>query len=147
MYGTYKIKKFTYLIKKFSHKGNLIKARKYLFNKIIVGNLEVDNLLYLMRMFENKLIVSLFRFGIFNTIFSTNHFIRLGGIKINNIVIKNPFYTLRESDIISINRKFFYSILSFKRKYLKINIYRKKNRPYLKRFPGVYQYKIKNVIY
>lgn len=143
IYGKFKKQQFSKLIKNSVGFGISLKIKNILYNEPVLGNKSFDNLLYIMWVFESKLISSIFRMGIFRSIQSTLHYIKQGGILVNSKIIKNPFYSLNENDIISLNPAFAYPIAKSSMLFL----LKKKNRKMFKKLPGVHITKSKHLLY
>jgi ribosomal protein S4 len=139
LYGYYKKKQFNKIIRNFSSKGTLMKSKQLYFNNLVAGNQTFDNVLHTMRFFESKLLISLYRSGFFKTVNSATHFIKLGGVSVNGKLIKNPFYSLKINDIVSIDKKNI--VVS------NLQIKQRRQKYFFKKMLGIHNYKIKNILY
>ncbi len=102
-FGPRKKNKIFKIIKKTYIKSNIKKSHNLGFNNITVNTSEYDSLLYLMKSLESKLLATFSRFGIFSNIYVYLFYIKFGYILVNNKVIKNPHFSLKDGDIISFN--------------------------------------------
>ncbi len=103
IFGPFKRNQISKIIKKSIGKGNIKKAYHLDFNKITTNNVKYDNILYLMQSLESKLLTVFSRLGIFSNLFVYLHYIKCGYVLVNNKVVRNPFFTLNEGDIVSFN--------------------------------------------
>lgn len=100
-FGPFKRNQISKIIKKSFGKGIIQKSYSLGFNKITTNNLRYDSILYLMRSLESKLLTTFSRLGIFSNLFVYLHYIKCGYVLVNNKIIRNPFFNLKEGDIIS----------------------------------------------
>ena len=102
-FGPYKRNQISKIIKKSFKRGITQKSYSLEFNKITTKNLRYDNILYLMQSLESKLLTTFSRLGIFSNLFTYLHYIKCGYVLVNGKIIRNPFFNLKEGDIVSLN--------------------------------------------
>lgn len=137
-FGPFKKSQISKIIKKSFSKGVSHKSYDLSFNKIGVNNVKYDNILYLMQNLESKLLTTFTRFGIFSNLFVYLHCIKIGLVFVNGRVIKNPFFDLKEGDIISINTDKLKKQVNIKRIY---------NKNKLKSKHLIFSYKFLKIIF
>jgi ribosomal protein S4 len=101
-FGPYKRNQISKIIKKSFKVGFVKKSYNIGFNKVTVGNLKYYRVIHLMQSLESKLLTVFSRLEIFSNLFVYLHFIKCGYVLVNGRIIKNPFFNLREGDVVSL---------------------------------------------